>query len=485
MGIWSCKSVDAMRQEAGASAAHLHRNLGVVSLTAFGVGSTIGAGIFVLTGAQAAHHAGPAVTYAFMLASLACFFAGLCYAEFAAMVPIAGSAYSYAYATMGELVAWIIGWCISLEYVFSAAVVAIGWSGYTQSALADLGIHVPALLATAPLRMHDGHVVATGTLLDLPAVLVTLGCTALLVVSTRQSAILNTIIVSAKVAAIAIIIVVGARYVDPANWHPFVPANTGEFGSFGWSGVARAAGVVFFAYIGFDGISTLAEECRNPQRTIPLSLFAALAICTTLYVGVSLVITGLTNYTGLDVPDPIYFALSTVQADLGWLKFLVAVVAVFGLISVILFSLLGQVRILYAMGRDGLMPAAFARTSPRFKTPHVGTLWTGALAALTAGFVPLDILGELISIGTLLAFAIVCAGIVVLRRTAPAAHRPFRTPWVPLVPVLGVLCCITLMFSLPNDTWLRLVIWLAIGLVIYWAYGRRHSRLSRSAGPAA
>jgi APA family basic amino acid/polyamine antiporter len=485
MGIWSCKSVDAMRQEAGASAAHLHRNLGVVSLTAFGVGSTIGAGIFVLTGAQAAHHAGPAVTYSFMLASLACFFAGLCYAEFAAMVPIAGSAYSYAYATMGELVAWIIGWCISLEYVFSAAVVAIGWSGYTQSALADLGIHVPALLATAPLRMHDGHVVATGTLLDLPAVLVTLGCTALLVVSTRQSAILNTIIVSAKVAAIAIIIVVGARYVDPANWHPFVPANSGEFGSFGWSGVARAAGVVFFAYIGFDGISTLAEECRNPQRTIPLSLFAALAICTTLYVGVSLVITGLTSYTGLDVPDPIYFALSTVQADLGWLKFLVAVVAVFGLISVILFSLLGQVRILYAMGRDGLMPAAFARTSPRFKTPHVGTLWTGALAALTAGFVPLDILGELISIGTLLAFAIVCAGIVVLRRTAPEAHRPFRTPWVPLVPVLGVLCCITLMFSLPNDTWLRLVIWLAIGLVIYWAYGRRHSRLSRSAGPAA
>jgi APA family basic amino acid/polyamine antiporter len=477
MGIWSRKSVDAMRLEAGASGAHLHRSLGVVSLTAFGVGSTIGAGIFVLTGAQAAHHAGPAVTYAFILASLACFFAGLCYAEFAAMVPIAGSAYSYAYATMGELVAWIIGWCISLEYVFSAAVVAIGWSGYTQSALGDLGIHLPALLAAAPFKLDGGHIVATGALVDLPAVLVTLGCTLLLVISTRQSAILNTIIVSAKVAAIAIIIVVGARYVDPANWHPFVPPNTGEYGSFGWSGVARAAGVVFFAYIGFDGISTLAEECHNPQRTIPLSLFAALAICTALYIGVSLVITGLTNYTTLDVPDPIYFALSTVQADLGWLKFLVAVVAVFGLISVILFSLLGQVRILYAMGRDGLMPAAFARTSPRFKTPHVGTLWTGALAAATAGFVPLDILGELISIGTLLAFAMVCAGILVLRRTAPDAHRPFRTPWVPLVPILGVVCCLYLMRSLPADTWLRLVIWLAIGLAIYWSYGRRHSKL--------
>ena len=477
MGIWSRKSVDVMRQEAGAAGVHLHRNLGVVSLTAFGVGSTIGAGIFVLTGGEAAHHAGPAVTYAFILASLACFFAGLCYAEFAAMVPIAGSAYSYAYATMGELVAWIIGWCISLEYVFSAAVVAIGWSGYTQSALGDLGIHLPALLSAAPVKLVAGHIVTTGTLVDLPAVLVTLGCTLLLVVSTRHSAILNTIIVSAKVAAIGVIIVVGARYVDPANWHPFVPPNAGEFGSFGWSGVARAAGVVFFAYIGFDGISTLAEECHHPQRTIPLSLFAALAICTALYIGVSLVITGLTPYGGLDVPDPIYFALSTVQADLGWLKFLVAVVAVFGLISVILFSLLGQVRILYAMGRDGLMPAALARTSPRFKTPYVGTLWTGALAALTAGFVPLSILGELISIGTLLAFAMVCAGILVLRRTAPEAHRPFRTPWVPLVPVLGVLCCITLMFSLPNDTWLRLIIWLAIGVGVYWAYGRRHSKL--------
>ncbi len=479
MGIWSRKSVDVMRQQASASEAHLHRNLGVVSLTAFGVGSTIGAGIFVLTGTEAAHHAGPAITYAFVLASLACFFAGLCYAEFAAMVPIAGSAYSYAYATMGELVAWIIGWCISLEYVFSAAVVAIGWSGYTQSALADLGVHLPALLTAAPLKLHDGHIVASGTLLDLPAVLVTLACTVLLVVSTRQSAILNTLIVSAKVAAIVIIIVVGARYVDPANWQPFVPPNTGEFGSFGLSGVARAAAVVFFAYIGFDGISTLAEECRNPQRTIPISLFLALAICTTLYVGVSLVITGLTKYTGLDVPDPIYFALSTVQADLGWLKFLVAVVAVFGLISVILFSLLGQVRILYAMGRDGLMPAAFARTSPRFRTPHVGTLWTGALAALTAGFVPLGILGELISIGTLLAFAIVCAGILVLRHTQPQAHRPFRTPLVPLVPGLGVLCCVLLMFSLPDDTWLRLLAWLVIGVAIYWAYGRRHSKLAR------
>jgi APA family basic amino acid/polyamine antiporter len=483
MGIWSRKSVTAMRQEAGAQSGHLRRSLGVVSLTAFGVGSTIGAGIFVLTGAEAAHHAGPAVTFSFMLASLACFFAGLCYAEFAAMVPVAGSAYSYAYATMGELVAWIIGWCISLEYVFSAALVAIGWSGYAQSAFGDLGVHLPQVLTAAPFRWETNHVVVTGTWIDLPAVLVTLACTLLLLVSTRQSAIVNTVIVCAKVAAIIIIIVVGVHYVDPANWQPFIPPNTGGYGNFGWTGVATAAGVVFFSYIGFDGISTLAEDCHHPQRTIPLSLFLALAICTALYVGVSLVVTGLTKYTGLDVPDPIYHALSTVQADLGWLKVLVAVVAVFGLISVILLSLLGQVRILYAMGRDGLLPAALTRTSPRFGTPHVGTLWTGAVAAVTAGLTPLDVLTELISIGTLLAFAMVCAGILVLRRTDPHHERPFRTPWVPLVPVLGILCCTYLMYSLPIYTWKRLFYWLLIGILLYAAYGYRHSKLAAAGAP--
>jgi len=479
MGIWSRKSVEAMRREAGTEGRHLRRSLGVVSLTAFGVGSTIGAGIFVLTGAEAANHAGPAVTLSFMLASLACFFAGLCYAEFAAMVPVAGSAYSYAYATMGELVAWTIGWCISLEYVFSAALVAIGWSGYAQSAFGDLGFHLPQVLTAAPFRWDADHVAVTGTWVDLPAVLVTLACMLLLVFSTRQSAIVNTVIVSAKVAAIIIIIAVGAHYVDPANWQPFVPPNAGGYGNFGWTGVATAAGVVFFSYIGFDGISTLAEDTRHPQRTVPLSLFLALAICTVLYVGVSLVITGITKYTALDVPDPIYHALSTVEADLGWLKFLVAVVAVFGLISVILLSLLGQVRILYAMGRDGLLPAALTRTSARFGTPHVGTLWTGAVAALTAGLTPLDVLTELISIGTLLAFAMVCAGILVLRRTAPGVHRPFRTPWVPLVPLLGVACCLYLMYSLPVYTWKRLFYWLLIGILLYAAYGYRYSKLGR------
>jgi basic amino acid/polyamine antiporter, APA family len=479
MGVWSRKSIETLHAEAqGGDRPALHRSLGVLNLTAFGVGNTVGAGIFVLTGSVAALHAGPGVTLAFIIASVACFFAGLCYAEFAAMVPVAGSAYSYAYATFGELMAWIIGWSIMLEYLFSASVVAIGWSGYATSALADLGLHLPAVLTAAPFKVISGdHLVATGTWIDLPAVLVTLGCTALLIVGTKQSAIVNSVIVISKVLAIIVLVAACTHYLEPHNWHPFVPPNTGKFGDYGWSGVAMGAGIVFFAYIGFDGVSTLAEEARDPQRTMPLSLFFSLAICTTLYVLVSLAITGIADYHLLNVPDPLYRALSLAHADLRWLKALVAVVAVFGLISVILLSLLGQIRIFYAMGRDGLLPAALSKCSVRFRTPHVGTLVTGFFAAVTAGFVPLGLLGELISIGTLMAFAIVCAGIIILRRKSPDAHRPFRTPWVPLIPSLGVLSCVLLMFSLPNDTWIRLAVWLGIGFAVYYGYGRQHSKL--------
>lgn len=483
MGVWSRKSVEALRAEAGGEhGGHsLTRSLGVVSLTAFGVGNTVGAGIFVLTGSVAATHAGPAVTLCFIIASIACFFAGLCYAEFAGMAPVAGSAYSYAYASFGEGVAWIIGWCIMLEYLFSASVVAIGWSGYVNSSLHDLGVDIPAVLSSAPVKVNDaGHLVATGSWFDLPAMLSIFGCTALLLVGIRESGIVNAIIVTTKVIAILIIVAFAAHVVSPAHWHPFVPENAGRFGDFGWSGVAMGAGIVFFSYIGFDGISTLAEEAKNPQRTIPLSLFASLVICTTLYVAVSLMITGLTDYHDLNVPDPLYFALSKVDANLAWLKFLVAFVAVVGLMSVILLSLLGQTRIFYAMGRDGLLPAALSRTGKRFKTPYLGTWITGILAALTAGFTPLGLLGELISIGTLLAFAMVCAGILVLRKIAPDAHRAFRTPWVPLIPVLGVITCVALMFSLPNDTWIRLVIWLVVGIAFYAMYGRKYSKLNAS-----
>jgi APA family basic amino acid/polyamine antiporter len=481
MGIWSRKSIEQLTVEANAQGEQrLHRQLGVFTLTAFGVGSTIGAGIFVLTGSVAATHAGPAVALSFLFASIACLFAGLCYAEFAAMVPVAGSAYSYAYATMGELIAWIIGWCISLEYIFSASVVAIGWSGYLTSALSEIGFPLPEVLASAPLKLDAAdHLMASGTWIDLPATLVVLACTGLLLLGMRQSALANALIVVAKVVAVIVVIVVGAQYVDAANWHPFIPLNRGEFGQFGWSGVMMGAGIVFFSYIGFDGVSTLAEDTRDPQKTMPKALLASMLICTVLYIAVALVITGLVDYRQLDVPDPIYLAMSHTSSSLAWLKGVIVVIVIFGLIATVLMSLIGQIRINFAMGRDGLLPTALSRTSGQSGTPVLGTIVTGVISAAMAGFVPFALLGELISIGTLLAFAIVCAGIPILRRTAPEAHRPFRTPWVPLIPILGVLSCFALMFSLPNDTWIRLVVWLALGLVVYFSYGRRHSRLSR------
>ena len=479
MGVWSRKSIELMRQEAhGGDNPALKRSLGVLDLTSFGVGNTIGAGILVLTGTVAAQNAGPAVTLCFILASLACFFAGLCYAEFAAMVPVAGSAYSYAYATFGELLAWLIGWNVMFEYLFSASVVAVSWSGYTTSFLADHGIHLPAYLTNAPLIAADGHhLTFSGAWINLPAVLVTLACTGLLLFGIRRSATVNTLIVVANCVAIMVLVAACAAYVHPSNWQPFIPPNTGVAGSFGWSGVLRGAGVVFFAYIGFDGVSTLAEEARDPQRTMPLSLFYSLAICTALYVGVSLAVTGIADYRLLDVPDPVYHALGLAHADFGWLKLMVAMVAIGGMVPVILGSLLGQVRIFFAMGRDGLLPPGLSRCNERYNTPHIGTLVTGGIAALIAGIAPLDVLAQLISIGTLLAFAFVCFGIIWLRRRHPELHRPFRTPWVPLVPALGALCCLGLMAGLGGPTWKRLGIWVALGLAIYVFYGRHHSRL--------
>ena len=464
---------------------HLERALGFWSLTAFGVGCTVGAGIFSLTGDVAAHQAGPAVSLAFVLASVACFFAGLCYAEFAALVPISGSAYSYAYVTLGELPAWIIGWSLVLEWLFSASLVAISWSGYAQAALRDLGVTLPPSLARAPFTLDaHHHAIATGAWLDLPAVAVVLACTALMLAGTRTSAAVNTAIVLAKVFALIVLVVVGARYVHPANWRPFVPANAGSFGQFGWSGLARGAGILFFAYIGFDGVSTLAEEARNPQRTLPWSLFASLLICTVLYVSVSVVTTGLADYRSLGVADPLYFALSAAHVPLGSVKALVSVVALVGLVSVVLASIVGQVRIFYSMARDGLLPPALARVSGAHQTPVSGTLLTGGVAAVIAGVVPLGTLGELISLGTLLAFAMVCVGVLVLRRIDPGAQRPFRTPWVPLVPAAGFASCVALMLSLPGATWLQLLLWSALGLIIYGAYGRRHSRLRAAAASA-
>jgi len=480
MGVASRKSVAAcLAQASGESGPRLKRSLGSLSLTAFGVGCTIGAGIFSLTGDVAAHHSGPAVSLAFVLASICCFFAGLCYAEFAAMVPIAGSAYSYAYVTLGELVAWIIGWCLVLEWGLAASVVAISWSGYAQAALRDLGFALPAVLTQAPFAVDAGHhVVSTGAWFDLPALLIVLVCTALPLAGTRTSAAVNDVIVIAKVIALTVLVVVGARYVHPENWHPFVPPGSGTFGEFGWSGVLSGAGIMFFAYIGFDGVSTLAEDARDPQRTLPVSLFASLFIVTVLYVSVSLIVTGLADYRSLAVSDPLYYALSAAHASLRPVQVLVGVVAIAGLVPVVLASIVGQVRIFYAMARDGLLPPSFARLSTSGQTPVVGTLVTGGIAAVIAALVPLATLGELVSIGTLLAFAIVCVGIIILRRIAPDARRPFRTPWVPWIPLAGVASCLVLMVGLPLGTWVRLIVWVIIGLAVYLGYGRHHSHLA-------
>jgi APA family basic amino acid/polyamine antiporter len=483
MAFWSRKTVQMCAEEAyGESGPRLRRSLGVVGLTAFGVGSTIGAGIFTLTGDIAAHQAGPAVSLSFVLSSIACFFAGLCYAEFAAMVPISGSAYSYSFVTLGEGVAWIIGWSLVLEWLFSASVVAISWSGYASAALKDLGLQLPAVLTHGPFAISaSGHWSLSGAWFDMPAVLVVMACTALALAGTRTSLGINTGIVVAKVIALVLIIFVGAAHVHPQNWHPFIPPNEGEFGEFGWSGIARAAGTLFFAYIGFEGVSTLAEEARNPQRTVPWSLFASLLICTVFYVSVSVVVTGLANYRLLGVPDPLYFALSGAGVSLAYLRGLVAVVAIAGLLSVVLASIVGQVRIFYSMARDGLLPPVFGKLSRSAGTPYLATIITGIAAMIMAGMLPLELLGELISIGTLLAFAVVCAGVVILRRIAPQARRPFRAPWVPVIPALGFLSCVALMLSLPAGTWIRLAVWTGLGLAIYALYGRRHSRLSATA----
>lgn len=482
MGLWSRKPIDTFREEAfGSSGPRLRRTLSTLQLVAFGVACTVGAGIFSLTGEVAAHIAGPAVSLAFLLGSIACFFSGLCYAEFAAMVPVSGSAYSYAYATLGEIVAWIIGWSLITEWLFSVSVVAISWSGYTTAALRDLGISLPKVLSQAPLTVTDGHVVPTGSWIDLPAVSVVLVCTALALTRTRTSAWVNTVLVVIKIVALIALVVVGAAYVNTANWHPFVPANTGSFGSFGWSGVARGAGVLFFAFIGFDGVSTLAEDARDPQKTVPRSLFISLLLVTVLYVAVSLVVTGLAGYQSLAVPDPLYFALSSgnsTAAPLKIVKVLVAVVAIIGLVSVVLANILGQVRVFYSMGRDRLLPPAFCRLRGSAQVPAVATLVTGLGAAALAGVFPLGLLGELVSIGTLLAFVMVCVGVMILRRIAPDAPRPFRAPWVPVVPLLGAGCCAVMMFSLPADTWIRLAVWTGLGLVVYFGYSMRHSKLA-------
>jgi APA family basic amino acid/polyamine antiporter len=493
----------------------LKRALGPVNLTALGIGAIIGAGIFVLTGKAAAQHAGPAIVLSFVLAGLACAFAGLCYAEFAAMIPIAGSAYTYGYATLGEFVAWIIGWDLILEYLFAASTVAVGWSGYVVSFLYDLGIHLPPSLTgaygtqlieiptalAATLKMRSGWATIDASLLEqikavgadaaslthatavcnLPAAFIVLMVTALLVIGIKESARFNNLIVAVKLLVILAFIAVAAVYVNPENWHPFIPEAEGD-GKFGWWGVVRAAGVIFFAYIGFDSVSTAAQESKKPQRDMPIAILGSLAICTILYIAVSLVLTGVVSYKQLNVPAPIAVAVDALGPGISsWMGPVIKIGAIAGLSSVILVMLLGQPRIFYAMSKDGLLPPVFSRVHPKFQTPWLAQMLTGGVAMVMAAVLPIDILGELVSIGTLLAFAIVCGGVLVLRITAPELPRPFRTPAAWLVCPLGIGFCLFLMIGLPADTWLRLLIWMALGIVIYFAYGKHRSKLAGEA----
>ncbi len=474
-GLFVTKPIELLAREAE-DREGLRRALGPLELAALGIGAIIGAGIFVLTGHAAAQHAGPAIVLSFILSGVACAFAGLCYAEMASMIPIAGSAYTYAYATMGEFFAWVIGWDLILEYLFGAVTVAIGWSGYVVSFLRDFGIDFPPTLSAAPgttVQLADGSQVTA--VLNAPAVFIILVITALLVIGVKESAFVNNIIVILKLAVLGLFIAAGVGYINSANWHPFIPPNTGTFGEFGARGILRGAGVIFFAYIGFDAVSTAAQEARHPQRDMPFGILGSLLICTVLYIAVALVLTGIVPYSQLNVPDPV--AVGVDATGMRWLAPIVKIGAIAGLSSVILVMLLSQPRIFWSMSRDGLLPRAFAQVHPRFRTPHITILVTGVIAAVLAGVMSIHIVGELVSIGTLLAFVLVSAGVIVLRRTRPDAPRPFRCPGVPLVPILSVLTCFSQMLGLPLDTWIRLIVWMALGLVIYFMYSRYHSRI--------
>jgi APA family basic amino acid/polyamine antiporter len=471
----------------------LRRVLGPTQLTALGIGAIIGTGIFVLTGVAAHDKVGPALTLSFVVAGAACIFAALCYAEFASMVPVAGSAYTYAYATLGELFAWIIGWDLVLEYGVASATVAHGWSHYFQDFIGIFGLKLPHIFTNAPFDFdpNTGLLASTGTLLDLPALIISVLVTTVLVIGIQESARVNAAMVIVKVVVVLFVIIVGAMYVNPENWTPFAPYGYTGVSLFGHTlmgqtgpageplGVLAGAAMIFFAYIGFDAVSTQAEEARNPQRDVPIGLMASLILCTILYIAVAAVLTGMVPYDKIHVDAPVSDAFR--QVGLPWAQFLISIGALTGITSVLLVLMLSQPRVFLAMARDGLLPQSFfGAVHERFKTPWKSTIMTGIFVGLMGALIPLRVLAELVNIGTLLAFVIVCAAILVMRRIDPHAPRPFRCPLVPLVPILGIFFCLLLMFSLPAENWLRLFIWLALGFVIYFMYGRHHSVMAKA-----
>ena len=477
--LFARKSIEHLHSQINSNEHQMKKTLTRSNLVMLGVGAVIGAGIFVLTGNAAAQYAGPGIIISFIISGFACAMAGLCYAEFAAMIPISGSAYTYAYATMGEFIAWIIGWDLILEYLFAAATVSVGWSGYITNFINDnLNIALPERLTNAPFVYHTGTGwESTGAILNFPAIFIIVLITVLLVIGMRESARFNNIIVLIKVTVILLFIFWGVSHISKDNLVPFIPANTGVFGQFGWSGILRGAGVIFFAYIGFDAISTAAQEAKNPQRDMPTGIIVSLLICTLLYIVVSFVLTGVVKYDQLLVPHPIAVAIDSVGSSSNWLSPIIKLGAIAGLSSVILVLLMAQPRIFYTMSVDGLLPKVFSRLHPRFRTPYLSSILTGIAASVMAGLFPIGLLGELVSIGTLLAFTIVCIGVMILRKTRPDIERPFKVPFLPVVGTLGAGFSILQMLGLPFDTWLRLIIWMAIGLTIYFLYSRHRSTI--------
>ncbi len=477
-GLFVKKSIKTLLDEAQESQHVMKRSLGAVTLIAMGIGAIIGAGIFVLTGQAAAEYAGPGILLSFVLAAIICVFAALCYAEFASLIPISGSAYTYAYATMGELVAWIIGWGLTMEYLFSAATVSVGWSGYLVSLFRDFGIIIPADYANAPMSYELATGWAkTGAIINLPAMLIVALMGTLVAVGIKAAASFNNVMVVIKLGVIALFIACGIAFINSDNLTPFVPSNTGTFGQFGFSGVLRGAGVVFFAFIGFDALSTMAQECRNPQKHMPIGMLGSLTISTLVYIVVGVVLLGVVSYTMLNVPDPIAVAVNAFGPKFLWLRFVIKIAILAGLTSVVLVMILGQARIFYTIAKDGLLPKSFSKISQRFQTPFFSTVLVSLVCLVLAGFFPVGILGQLTCMGALLAFAIVCFGILVLRYKQPTLHRPFKTPFVPWIPLAGTIACIIQMIALPGVTWVQFVIWMVIGCVIYFAYSIKHSKV--------
>lgn len=477
-GLFAKKSIQSLVSEASSSSSGLKRTLGPVNLTAMGIGAIIGAGLFVITGPAAASYAGPGVLISFVLAAIVCVFSALCYAEFVSMIPISGSAYSYAYASLGEFAAWILGWVLLCEFLFSPTTVASGWSGYFTSLMHDIGWDIPAAWNASPLGydLVQGWV-STGSILNIPAMVIVGVIGIMVALGVQTAAFVNNLLVIVKLGVILLLIICGIAFINWDNLAPLIPENTGVFGQFGWSGVLRGAGVVFFAFIGFDAVATLAQESRNPQKDIPIGMLGSLGISTIAYVLVGIVLLGAVSYTKLGVPGSFGVVVDSFGPSFVWLRYVVKIAILAGLTTVILVMIMGMARILYIMAIDGLLPKAFGKTHPKFKTPFFATIFVTVLMMIMTGTLPVEILGQMTSMSTVLVFAIVALGILILRKKQPDAKRPFKIPCGPLIPVLSILTCLALMAGLPGVTWFQLIIWIVVGLFIYWAYGYRYSVL--------